>query len=160
VATIVETLVKRRSPALLPVLVRRLEALRAETTTRGIEATSRAKARLHLVLGALGSRLALHDLREMLKARPVYAARDLLAAVELVGDASFVEALAALAADEPRLVERTATAFRAIVGREKLRRTSRTVKALGPRRKAALELLWPEPAASSRGSRERRRKLR
>jgi HEAT repeat protein len=159
VATILETLVERRSPALLPVLVRRLEALGAGATAGRTEAAARARARLHLALGALGSRLALYDLREMLMARPVYAARDLLAAVELVGEGSFVEVLAELAADEPRLVQTTAAAFRAIAGREKLRRTSRPVKALGPRHKAALELLWPE-AASRGASREQKRKPR
>lgn len=161
VSTIVDALVKRRSPALLPLLGRRLDALSAEAAALGAEATARSKARIHLALGALGSRIALHDLREMLKARPLHAAPDLLAAAHLVGDASLVPALAALAADEPRLLGPAATAFQAIARRLKLRRTSRTVKALGPQHKAALELLWShERTASVGASGERNRRLR
>jgi HEAT repeats len=161
VAAIVEALVKRRTPGLLPLLGRRIEALSTEGAASANESTARARARIHLTLGALGSRIALHDLREMLKTRPLYAARDLLAAADLVGDASLVPALAALAADEPRLVAAASTAFRAIARREKLRRTSRAVKALGPRHRAALESLWPPPGAGSgKASRDLNRKLR
>jgi HEAT repeat protein len=161
VSATVEALVKGRSPALLALLGRRLEALSVESGAPGAEAAARAKARLHLALGALESRIALHDLRELLKARPLYAARDLLAAAELVGDASLVPALAALAADEPPLAPAAATAFAAIVTREKLRRTSRVVKGLGPAHRAALLTLWPTQGAGSGGaSRDRNRKLR
>jgi HEAT repeat protein len=162
VATIVEALVTQRSPALLPLLGRRLEALSARAGDRGDEAAARSKARVHLALGALGSRIALHDLREMLKARPLYAALDLFAAVDLVGDASLVPALAALAAEEPRLAEATTVAFRSVARREKLRRTSRVVKALPPTHREALERLWPPPqrATSVGASRDRNRKLR
>jgi HEAT repeat protein len=161
VSATVEALVKGRSPALLPLLGRRLEALGAQASAPGGEAVARSKARLHLALGALGSRIALHDLREMLKARPLYAARDLLAAAEAVGDASLVPALAAIAADEPQLAPATAAAFLAIARREKLRRTSRVVKGLGTAHKAALEKLWPAQRAGSGGaSRDLNRKLR
>jgi HEAT repeat protein len=160
VSAVVDALVKRRSPALLALLGRRLEALEAAADP-GAEMTARSKARLHRALGALGSRLALHDLRQMLKARPLHAARDLLAAAGLVGDASLVPVLAALAADEPRLVESAATALQAIAHRERLRRTSRVVRALGPEHKAALLALWPPQRSASAGaSRDRKRKLR
>jgi hypothetical protein len=160
-SAILAGLAKRRTPALLPLLRRRLDDLSAEAAALGVEATARSKARIHLALGALGSRIALHDLREMLRARPVYAAHDLLAAADLVGDASLVPALAALAADEPRLVEVAAPVFRAIVRREKVRRTSRVVRGLDPRHTAALEALWEPQGASSGRSREaRNRKAR
>ncbi|HEY6553011.1 MAG TPA: HEAT repeat domain-containing protein, partial [Vicinamibacteria bacterium] len=141
VQAIVATLVSRRSPALLPLLRRRLEALSAPAAPSDAESTARAKARIHLALGALGSRIALHDLREMLRARPPYAAHDLLAATDLVGDTSFVPALAALAADEPGLAAAAAPVLQAIVRRESLRRTSRVVTGLPPAHKTALEAL-------------------
>ena len=159
VTAILAALVKQRSPALLPLLARRLEAMSAEGPKA--EPTARAKARLHLALGALGSRIALHDLRDMLKARPLYAARDLLAAAEVVGDASLVPAIAALAADEPRLGPAAATAFRAIAGREHLRRTSRVIQGLREEHKTSLMTLWSYGRAPSPGaSRARNRRLR
>ncbi len=160
VSAILAALVQQRTPALLPLLARRLETVSAEDLKA--EPAARAKARLHLALAALGSRLALHDLRDMLKARPPHAARDLLAAAELVGDASLVPAIAALAVDEPRLAPAAATAFRAIAGRLSLRRTSRVIQGLRGEHKAALLALWPyERAAPSPGaSRARNRKLR
>jgi HEAT repeat protein len=159
ITAILENLVQQRSPALLPLLARRLETVSAEH--REAETGARAKARLHLALAALGSRIALHDLRDMLKARPLHAARDLLAAAELVGDASLVPAIAVLAADEPRLAEATATAFRAIAARLKLRRTSRVIQGLRGEHKAALLALWPYGRLPSRGaSRALKRKLR
>ena len=159
VTAILESLVRQRSPTLLPLLARRLETVSAEH--KEAETAARAKARLHLALAALGSRIALHDLRDMLKARPLHAARDLLAAAELVGDASLVPAIAGLAADEPRLAEATATAFRAIAGRLKLRRTSRVIQGLRGEHQAALLALWPYERTPSRGaSRARNRKLR
>jgi hypothetical protein len=161
VKAIVATLVTGRSPALLPLLRRRLEALSAPAAPSDAESTARAKARIHLALGALGSRIALHDLREMLRARPLYAAHDLLAATDLVGDASFVPALAALAANEPGLVAVAAPVCQTIVRREGLRRTSRVVTGLPPAHKAALESLWPLQRGASGGtSRALKRRLR
>ena len=161
VTAIVAALVKGRSPALLTLLRRRLEAVSESASATGAEMAARAKARIHLALGALGSRIALHDLREMLRARPLYAAHELLAAADLVGDASLVPALAALAANEPRLVAVAAPVCQAIVRREGLRRTSRVVTGLPPAHKAALETLWPPQRGSSGGaSRALKRKLR
>ncbi len=161
VTPIVATLVKGRSPALLPILRQRLETLSAPAGAHGAETMARAKARIHLALGALGSRIALHDLREMLRGRPLYAAHDLLAATDLVGDTSFVPALAALAADEPGLAAAAAPVLQAIVRREGLRRTSRVVMGLPPAHKTALEALWPPQRGASGGaSRARNRRLR
>jgi HEAT repeat protein len=156
VPSLVAALVKRRSPALVPLLRRHLDEVGANAASTGAEAVARAKARVHLALGALDSRIALHDLRDLLRARPLYAAADLLAAAERVGDASLVPALAALAVDDGRFAEPVGNAFRAIVRREKLRRSSRVVKALRPGQRAALERHWPGSAtAGTRGGRSR-----
>jgi HEAT repeat protein len=158
--TVLDALVEQRSPAALSLLARRLEALTPEARGSGGEGLARSKARIHLALGALGSRIALHDLREMLKARPLYAARDLLAAAHPVGDASLVPALAAIAHDEPRLAGAAATAFKAIAEREKLRRTSRAIVGLRPAHRTALLALWASARATSGASRARTRKVR
>jgi HEAT repeat protein len=161
VPAIVDALVRQRSPALLPLLGRRLEALGAQAGAPGAEAIARAKANIHLALGALGSRIALHDLREMLKARPLHSARDLLAAAALVGDASLVPALTAIVIEEPRLLDAARTTFEAIARRANLRRTSRAVRSLGPEHKAAVERLWPTTRATPAGARRgRSHKLR
>jgi len=161
VKPVLDALVRQRSPSVLALLGRQLEALPPEAPGAGAEGLARSKARIHLALAALGSRIALHDLREMLKARPLYAARDLLAAAAPVGDASLVPALAAIAHDEKHLAATAATAFKAIAEREKLRRTSRVIAALRPAHRATLLALWPSQRSSSAGaSRARNRRLR
>jgi hypothetical protein len=157
--SVVKALVEQRSPALIALLRLRLGEIGAAAATR---ATAQARARIHLALAALGSRIALHDLRELLKARPVHAAQDLLAAAGRVGDASLVPALAALAADEPLLAAAATPAFQAIVEREGLRRTSRVIVGLRPAHRVALNALWaaPQRGASTGERRLRKRRLR
>jgi HEAT repeat protein len=105
-------------------------------------AIAEAKARVHEALAALGSRIALYDLREMLRARPPRAATVLLAAAGRIGEASLLPVLAALATDAPARLQECAAAFTAIVGRERVRRDSRVLKAVPPSHRAALAALW------------------
>jgi len=152
VPKVLAALVAQRSAALVPHLRQRLEELGRDAADATAESVARAKARVHLALAALDSRIALHDLRDMLKARPLYAAKDLLTAAEQVGDASLVAAIAAIAADDPGLAEPTATAFRAIALRGRLRRTSRVIRALRPEHRAAVESLLPRQRPASPGA--------
>ena len=100
---------------------------------------SEAKARIHLELAGIGSRIALYDLREMLSARPVRAAPTLLEAASRIGDATLVPALAA---DEAATADLCAAALASIVRREGLRRSSRVVKSVRREHQAALDRLW------------------
>ena len=101
-----------------------------------------AKGRVHVALAALDSRLALFDLREMLRARPVRALESLLEAAASVGDATVVPALVALAAESPALLEVCAGPFAAIARRTRMRRTSAVLKSIRPEHRVALRALW------------------
>jgi len=129
-----------RQPASLPALRQLLDRL---TTAPGDPAgVAEVKARIHLVLADMGSRIALYDLREMLEARPVLAAPSLLRAAAAVGDSSFLPALAALAGSGSGLLDDCRRAFAAIAGREKLRRGSKAAKAVRPEHREGLARLW------------------
>jgi len=105
-------------------------------------ARDESRARLHLALARLESRIALYDLREMLEARPLRSAGELLEAAQLIGDKSFVPPLARLAAEEPGLVDLCVAAFGAIAGRESLERKSAVTRGVKPEHRAALDGLW------------------
>ena len=134
----------------IPVLHRTLEGLSARAAGGG-EATAIAetKAQIHVALAALDTRIALYDLRDMLRARPPWAATTLLAAAARIGEASVVPAIVALAHDQPGTVDACAAAFGAIAHREKLRRTSPALRGIKPEHRDALEALW----ARQRGAR-------
>jgi HEAT repeat protein len=141
-----------RAPASIPVLHRKLELLRAPASRGGdAAATAEARADIHRALAAVGTRIALYDLREMLLARPPRAARALLEVAGAIGEASLAPALAALAHDEPSLLDDCAAAFGAIARREKLRRSSASLRAVRPVHRDALARLWSQyRAAGSR----------
>jgi hypothetical protein len=138
VRILAETLAHFRSPASIPILHRALERL-----GRGSDpAVAEAKARIHLALAALGSRIALYDLRDMLEARPARAALTLIQAASDVGDASLVPALAGLATAEPELFQPCASAFAAIARRERLRRGHRALARVRAAHQDALARFW------------------
>lgn len=144
-----------REPAIramtIPALHRALVRLGGEG--RGTVATASAKAQIHLTLARLDSRIALYDLREMLEARPVRAAGDLLDAAAGIGDKTLAPTIVALVRDEPGLLLPCAQAFDSIVRRESLRRDSAVFKKLGPEGRRALDRLWASrPRLSSKKS--------
>ena len=127
----------------IPVLGRALERLsQPDDDERAQAVRAVAKGRLHVALAARDSRIALFDLREMLRARPVRALDSLLAAAARVGDDTVVPALVGLAAEGPALLEACAEPFAAITRRTKLRRTSAAFKSVRPQHRPALDALW------------------
>ncbi len=136
--------------AAIPVLHHEIERLR-ETSASSMTPAARdeARARVHLALARLDSRIALYDLREMLEMRPVRSAGELLEAAQLIGDKTFVPPLARLAAEESGLLDLCIVAFSAIARRESLRRNSAAMRGVKPEHRAALDRLW----TASRGSR-------
>lgn len=134
-------LARHGRPASIPKLHAALGRLsaRAGASPAGV---AEAKAQVHAALAALGSRIALYDLREMLRARPPRAATTLLAAAAKIGEASLLPVLAGLATDAPARLEDCAEAFAAIVRRERVGRGSRTLKAVPPAHRPALAALW------------------
>ena len=102
---------------------------------------------LHQALAARNSRLALYDLRDSLSALDRIPVA-FLAAIEEIGDASCLEALAAAYEESSRsgdawVRQHLATAFRAIVQREGLTRRHAAVKRALAR--------WPEATANLMG---------
>ncbi len=138
-------------PSSIPVLGRALERLSQPVDDERSRAERAfAKGRVHLALAALDSRLALFDLREMLRARPVRALESLLGAAASVGDATVVPALAALAAESPALLEVCVGPFAAIARRTRLRRTSAALKGVRPEHREALRALWARAGTRAR----------
>ncbi len=131
----------------LPVLHRLVERLRereaADPTRRAAWMTVRASA--HLALASRGSRLALYDLRETLEAANAPLPVEFLAALERIGDASCLEAIASAYAGAPAEGEwwrqHLVHAFRAIVARERLTKRHAVVKKIVRRWPEALGLL-------------------
>jgi hypothetical protein len=139
----------------LPILHRLVEVLRAreadspDPARRSGWMTARASA--HLALAQRGSRVALYDLRETI-ASATSAPVEMLTALEVIGDRSCLEPIAAayarLSAEPPSATawwrEHLASAFRTIAGREKLTErhaVTRQIRARWPA--AASELIGP-----------------
>jgi len=131
----------RRGAAAIPALRRSLDRL--GPLRPGADPPSlRARAALHEALAALGSRVALFDLRESIAAHPRAAMPALLRAASRIGDASLAPALARAVAEDEALLDACAGTLAAIVARERLRRTSAALKSVRPEHRAALDLLW------------------
>jgi hypothetical protein len=99
-----------------------------------------------VALAALGSRIAILDLRAALAARPLVDAPDLLRAVAAVGDARLLPPLAALAHDRSELREECRATLRMLVQRAHLRRNAAGVRSLPEAHQKALLALWPMTA--------------
>lgn len=127
-------------PSSIPVLSRALARI-TESMGHGPDRTGalEARAALHSALAALDSRVALHDLRELLATRPSPVMSSLLDAAARVGDGSLVPALARVATEDPTLLPPCATAFATIARREKLRRTSPSLRKVRAEHRPALE---------------------
>jgi hypothetical protein len=129
--------------AAIPNLHHEIERLReASDHSMTPSARDESRAHLHLALARLDSRIALYDLREMLEARPLRSAGELLEAAQLIGDKSLVPPLARLASEEPGLVDLCIAAFGAIVRRESLGRKSAVTRGVRPEHRAAFDRLW------------------
>ena len=132
----------------LPNLLTLVERLRDHE--RSVPADARgqwqaARAAVHLVLARRRSRLALFDLRETVQRAKEPVAMEFLAALEAIGDASCLEALArAYASTQDRWWgDHLAQAFRAIVRREQLTLRHAAVKHLKERDRLVFGELWP-----------------
>jgi hypothetical protein len=128
-----------------------LRRLAARPETRDDAAHAEAAAQLHLALAALGSRIALYDLRERLGRRPALAVPALLQAVEKIGDASLVAPLTALAHEAPGTQDACSSALSSIVRRERLRRSARLLRSIPKAQQPTLAALWPRAPRPKRG---------
>ena len=130
----------------VPVLAGALRHLTSRPDAVGKADGARARVRLHVALAALGSRIAIQDLRAALAARPLVDAPDLLRAVGAVGDARLLPPLATLALERPELGQECQETLRMLVQRAHLRRTAPGVRSLPEPQRKALLALWPKTA--------------
>jgi hypothetical protein len=147
VARATAALTGRGAPA-IPALQQALERLGPLGRGGGDASSLRARAAIHEALAALDSRVALYDLRETIESGPGAVMPALLRAAGRVGDGSLVPALARAVAKERAWLEPCAKALSAIVGREKLRKTSAACKSVRPDDRSAFLLLWETAKAS------------
>jgi HEAT repeat protein len=132
-------------PASISVLHRalgRLGPIRPQAGSPDDESRLHARLDLHRALAALGSRIALFDLRDSIEARPRTLMAALLGVAARIGDGSLVPSLARAASEDPTLLRPCADAFAAIARRTKLRRTSAALRAVRSGHGAALAAFW------------------
>jgi HEAT repeat protein len=140
----VEALLPLATPAAIPVLHGVLVRLPKAGATVDDAVLAACAGAAHRVLAALGSRIALYDLRERLRARPLRSGRDLLEAAAAIGDGSLLPALAALATDAGEWREALREVLATLVAREHLTRRSAALRGVRPSHRPALDALWPQ----------------
>jgi hypothetical protein len=131
----------------LTALQRVIERVRAHESTvdqESVEAWRVVRATAHQALALRGSRLALYDIRESLAALGAQTPVGMLAALQQVGDASALDAVAEAyaATDDAWFRGQLAGVFRAIVSRDQLTRRSAAAKKLATRLPEAFAALW------------------
>lgn len=135
----------RASSAALGALQKLVDATRTRESDAGAsrgQAWRAVRGALHQALALRGSKVAVYDLRETLAAADEPLPATYLAALQVVGDQSCLEPIAAAfsrAASDERWRHQLASAFQAIVTREKITRNSSAVKRVAAR--------WPDAAA-------------
>lgn len=113
----------------------------------------RVRAKAHLELARIGSRVAIRDLRDGLDNGNHRVELEMLAAVELIGKREeLAPLLRAFGREEGFVGERIARVVRSIMKRERIRRNNRMFQTLGADQRSALEKIFPrEPMRPPRG---------
>jgi HEAT repeat protein len=110
----------------------------------GFDPLQRVRAKAHLELARIGSRVAIQDLREALADDERRVEIEMLAAVTQVGKRDELPALLkAHAREDSFMRERIAEVIRTIIKREKIRRNSKLFQSLDREQRAALESILP-----------------
>jgi HEAT repeat protein len=113
----------------------------------GWDPMQRVRAKAHLELARIGSRVAIRDLREALGDPERRVELEALSAVKLIGKRDEIAVLLrAYGREDDFMKERIADAVRAIRKRERIRRNNRVFQTLGPEQRRALDEILPPPA--------------
>lgn len=106
------------------------------------------RATAHLALATRGSRLAVYDLRETLVRLGSETPVGMLSALQQVGDASVLDAIAEAygRTDDAWFRGQLVMIFHAVVARDGVTRRHAVVKKVAARAPEALAALWPPPA--------------
>jgi len=116
----------------------------------GFDPCLRVRAKAHLELARIGSRVAIADLRESLNRDDTRVDFDLVSAVSRIGKRDELALLLrAWAREDPFTRRRIADAVRAIMKRERIRRNARILQTLQPTELATLLTIVP-PSAERR----------
>jgi len=135
-------------------LVERLAVRRVARGEGRIDLLRRVRAKAHLELARIGSRVAVGDLREALGRGGSGLELEMLAAVELIGKREELPLLLRAHRHEDAFVRRhIADAFRAIMARERIRRDDRIFDALTASDRQTLAEILPRPSPARRRGR-------
>lgn len=125
-------------------VIERVRAREAAVPADEADAWRVVRATTHLALAMRGSRLAVYDLRESVEALGSQTPVGMLSALQQIGDASVLDAVADAWAGSSNAWFRgqLVTIFRAIVAREKITKRHATMKKLATRQPDAFAALW------------------
>jgi HEAT repeat protein len=139
-------------------LIERLSAKRLDRTDPdGFDPMLRVRAKAHLELARIGSRVAIHDLRETLGESERRVELELLAAMRLIGKRDEIALLLTAHAREDAFTrDRIAEVVRAIMKRERIRRNNRIFRSLTPRQRESVKAILPPSTTKNRRPRSSR----
>jgi HEAT repeat protein len=133
-------------------VIERVADLARTDEPNGFDPTRRVRAKAHLELARVGSRVAIRDLRDALGDTERRVELEMLAAVELIGKREELAVLLEAYGTEDTFVRRKIRdAVRAIMKRERIRRNDRMFPTLGADQQRALKAILPP--APERGRR-------
>jgi HEAT repeat protein len=163
-ASTLHALVSARAPATpLTALLRLIETVRSrEADAPDSQAWMALRGSLHHALALRGSRVALYDLVESVERARGALPASFLGALQTLGDASSLEAIATAwaRADDPQWRERLGLAFAAVARREHVTARHAVAKRIAAKWPAAASLVRPAPqGAVSKPSRTRPRRM-
>jgi len=122
----------------------------------GFDPMQRVRAKAHLELARVGSRLAIQDLRSALADHDRRLEPEMVATVRRIGKKDEIPDLLRAYLREDRFMrEQVVDAVRAIMKRERIRRDSRMFHALSARQRAALDSILPLPRSARRAPRRK-----
>ncbi|MBZ5639562.1 MAG: HEAT repeat domain-containing protein [Acidobacteriia bacterium] len=118
--------------------------VRADPQTNGFDPMGRVRAKAHLELARVGSRVAVSDLRSILRDATRRLDPEVLTAAERIGTRSEIPDLLRAYAREDRFMrERVARTLRAIMKRERIRRHNAMFRSLTAEQRHAMEAIFP-----------------
>jgi len=125
--------------------------------SNGFDPMQRVRAKAHLELARVGSRVAIQDLRHALADPERRLEIEILAAVELIGKRDEMSDLLRAYVREDRFMrDRIASVVRTIMKRERIRRNSAVLQALGPEQRRTLEAILTPGSRASKSTRRPR----
>ena len=102
----------------------------------------RARAKAHLELARIGSRVAIRELRDDLRRKGYRVEPELLAALELIGQKDeLLDLIRMYGREDAYIRQRIASAVRTIMKREKIRRNNALVRGLSPAHRKNLDTI-------------------